>query len=146
MEDETHSTLVFPLSYIGLKTLFSDYQIRMEENLTLPEITNHYAALSSEFGYEVKIPESFIDNVGRQFVTLKNVKAAIAIYQIGLKGYPPNFTMLDGLAEVYEADNQPKLALETYQKADALTDKQPASVRANRQKKMAELAQKLKDR
>ena len=144
MEDETHSTLVFPVSYIGLKTLFSDYQIKLDEKITLADITNHYAALSSEFGYEVVVPESVIINIGHQFVNFKKVKDAIALYQIGVKNYPLNFMMLGGLAEAYEADAQPKLALETYQKADGLTEKQPASVRANRQKKIVELTQKVK--
>ncbi len=143
MEDETHSTLVFPGSYFGLRTLYADYLIPMTEKMTLTEITDHYAALSKEFGFEVRIPRGRINGVGGQFKTLKMFKDAIALYQIGLKSYPPSIEMLDGLAEVYEADNQTKLALETYQKADALTAEQSETRRANRKGKIENLKRQL---
>lgn len=145
MEDETHSTLVFPGSYLGLRTLFADYRIQLSEKITLADITNHYAALSKELGYEVRIPSGTINGVSGQFVTLKMFKDAIALYQIGLKSYPPSLEMLDGLAEAYEADNQPKLALETYQKADALTEEQSETQQARRKTKIQSLKKQLID-
>ncbi len=143
MEDETHSTLVFPGSYIGLRTLYADYLIPYTEKMTLADVTNHYAALSKEFGYEVRIPQGRITGVAGQFKTLKMFKDAIALYQIGLKSYPPSLEMLDGLAEAYEADNQQKTALETYQKADALTEEQSETQRANRKAKIESLKKQL---
>lgn len=143
MDEETHSTLVFPGSYIGLRSLYADYLIPYTEKMTLADVTDHYAALSKEFGYEVRIPRGRITGVSGQFKTLKMFKDAIGLYQIGLKVYPPSLEILDGLAETYEADNQPKLALETYQKADALTGEQSETQRKTRQSKIDSLKKQL---
>lgn len=143
MEDETHSTLVFPGTYFGLRTLYADYLIPYTEKMTLADVTNHYSTLSKEFGYEVRIPQGRITGVGNQFKTLKMFKDAIALYQIGLKSYTPSTEMLEGLAEAYEADAQPKLALETYQKADVLTEEQSKIQRAKRKSKIESLKKQL---
>jgi predicted alpha/beta superfamily hydrolase len=135
LDQEEHSTLIYPGLYFGLRWLFSDFKMELQEATTLADITKYYDKLSDDYGYKVLIPEATLNNFTGQLLHLKKVKQAVTTAELRVQLYPKSVRALDQLGAVYEADGQSDKALKAYQSAQALSEPQDDE-RTTRQSKI----------
>ncbi len=62
--NETHGTVVYPGTYLGLKGLFADYRAVARPDWTVAEMDAYYAALSRTYGFDVVVPRAMMAMVG----------------------------------------------------------------------------------
>ena len=88
--DERHYSLVHRSTYSGLRFLYRYWQPpeAVEERAVFAEYENHYARLSEEFGYEIKIPMQTVIRLGNQLLREKRYEEGIRIKRHNLELYP----------------------------------------------------------
>ena len=125
---ESHQTMVYPMSYIGLKHMFSDYYFRNVEadlapspditrNLTVADIRAYYEGLSKKYGYRVEIPEGVLDRHGRDQAVLKQPEKAISALQLNVKMHPRSLNAQLTLGSVAARLGRSDLARQAYEEA-----------------------------
>ncbi|HRH44503.1 MAG TPA: alpha/beta hydrolase-fold protein [Pyrinomonadaceae bacterium] len=101
LENETHSSLVFPGVYLGLREIFSDFAFKFEENTELNAVQSHFAKLSADYGYTVPVPESIYNNLSGQLIYLKKLKEAVATCEFWIKDYPNSSPAFENLGKAH---------------------------------------------
>ncbi len=110
---ESHGTTPFRSTFDGLALLFSRYVYPFAlADSGVAKLEKHFAALSGDFGFEIKPPESVVNTMGYILLGEKKVADAIAMFQFNVAKYPQSANVYDSLADGYEQDNQLKLAAE----------------------------------
>lgn len=117
LENETHSSLVFPGTYIGLREIFSDFAFKFEEKTDLKSIQNHYTKLSENYGYKVSIPEPVYNNLSGQLIHLKKLKEAVATGENWIKDYPNSSLAYQSLGKAYLENGNKDLAINCLNKS-----------------------------
>ena len=124
--DEDHGSLVMRAHDRGLRKVFAGWQLPREKDGSiaggLPGAEKHFAALSQRLGYEVKVPEALINQLGYQLLLApeKKVAEAIEVFKVNVERYPESANVHDSLGEAYEAAGQLDLARAGYEKAIAI--------------------------
>lgn len=124
MKTESHGSIPFKSVYNGLEFIYAGW--RLSDDIAskgIEEIKNHYSNLSRKFGYQIDIPEAFINRQGYLLMGQRKMKLAIEMFEYNVKAFPNSANVYDSLGEGYEANNQFKLALENYKKAVELGEK-----------------------
>jgi uncharacterized protein len=81
--------------------------------MTLAAADEHYAKLSSRFGYRIATPEGLINQLGYRLLGAKSTAAAIDIFRTNTERYPDSANVYDSLGEALEAGgrlNEAKIA------------------------------------
>lgn len=99
LENETHASLVFPATYLGLREIFSDYAFKFEENTDLNAVQNHFAKLSTNYGYTIQVTEPIYNNLSGQLIHLKKLKEAVATCEFWVKDYPNSSLAYENLGK-----------------------------------------------
>jgi uncharacterized protein len=119
--DETHSTTELRAHYVGLRSIFADWQMPRDDNGTpiggMNAIEQHYRALSERYGYQVPIPENVINGFGYRLLEGKKYDEAIGVFQRNVELFPGSANVYDSLADGYESAGKLDLALQNCQKA-----------------------------
>jgi tetratricopeptide (TPR) repeat protein len=121
-KDDNHASVVLPVYYAGLREIFEGWE--PPTNGSLIDLENHYKKLSKRFGYEIKIPEAALNQIGYQFLNAKRFDEAISAFRKNAENYPNSANVYDSLAEAYEKNGQLKQAKENFEKAYDLAVKQ----------------------
>ncbi len=117
-EDDDHASVPLKSLYNGLETLFHGWRYSKplaESNMA--ELEKHYSNLSSKYGFDIKIPEFIVNQLGYQIKGKGNIDEAIEIFKYNVKNYPESANVYDSLGEAYEAKKQYDLALQNYKSA-----------------------------
>lgn len=77
----------------------------------------HYRELSRRYGFEIKLPEGPVNNLGYQLIGKKRYEEAIAVLQRNVELYPGSANVYDSLGEGYENAGKLDLATARFQKA-----------------------------
>lgn len=117
LENETHSSLVFPGTYMGLREIFSDFPFKFEQNTDLKTVQSHFNKLSENYGYNVSTPESIYNGLSGQLIHLKNFKEAIAVGEIWIKEYPKSSLAYEILGKIYLESGNKDAAINYLNKA-----------------------------
>ncbi|MBX7174603.1 MAG: tetratricopeptide repeat protein [Pyrinomonadaceae bacterium] len=125
LENETHSSLVFPGTYFGLREIFSDFAFKFEEKTDLAAVQKHYRKLSENYGYSVSIPEQIYNNLSGQLIYLKNFKDAIAAGEAWVKDYPKSSSAYETLGKAYLENGNKELAINSLKKSIELNPENP---------------------
>jgi predicted alpha/beta superfamily hydrolase len=121
--DEDHGSIVMRAHDRALRKVFAGWQLPREKDGSiaggLAGAEKHYAALSQRMGYEVKVPEALINQIGYQLLLApeKKVDEAIEVFKVNVERYPESANVHDSLGEAYEAAGKLDLARAGYQKA-----------------------------
>ncbi len=121
--DEDHGSIVMRAHDRGLRKVFAGWQLPREKDGSiaggLAGAEKHFAALSQRLGYEVKVPEALINQLGYQLLLApeKKVAEAIEVFKVNVERYPESANVHDSLGEAYEAAGKLDLARAGYQKA-----------------------------
>jgi uncharacterized protein len=130
--DDNHASVVLPAYYAGLRKIFAGWT--PPQTGSVGELENHYKKLSEKFGYEIKIPEAMLNQIGYQFLRSGNFLEAIEIFKKNVANYPDSANVYDSLAETYEKNGQLKQAAENYEKAYKIAETQGNHQLANASK------------
>ncbi|HMS43175.1 MAG TPA: alpha/beta hydrolase-fold protein [Pyrinomonadaceae bacterium] len=114
-KNDNHGSVVLPAYYAGFRKIFAGWTPPTTGNLT--DLENHYKNLSKRFGYEIKIPETMLNQVGYQLLGANRFDEAIAAFRKNVENYPNSANVYDSLAEAFEKNGQLKQAAEFYEKA-----------------------------
>ena len=125
LENETHSSLVFPGTYFGLREIFTDFAFKFEEKTDLAAVQKHYRKLSENYGYSVSIPEQIYNNLSGQLIYLKNLKDAIAAGEMWIKDYPKSSSAYEILGKAYLENGNKELAINNLKKSIELNPENP---------------------
>lgn len=125
LENETHSSLVFPGTYFGLREIFTDFAFKFEEKTDLAAVQKHYRKLSENYGYSVSIPEQIYNNLSGQLIYLKNLKDAIAAGEMWIKDYPKSSSAYENLGKAYLENGNKESAINNLKKSIELNPENP---------------------
>ena len=104
-----------PAYYAGFRKIFEGWTPTVSGNIS--DLENHYKKLSQRFGYEIKVPEATLNQIGYQLLNAKRFDEAISAFKKNTENYPNSANVYDSLAEAYEKNGQLKQAKENYEKA-----------------------------
>ncbi|MDF1547475.1 MAG: alpha/beta hydrolase-fold protein [Bacteroidales bacterium] len=117
-EEDNHGTTPYLSVFNGLKFIFSDWQLPLITFAKgLEAMDEHYHAISSKYGFEVKTPENQINALGYNYLQNKDFDNAIMVFKENVKRYPESANVYDSLGEAYEKNNQLKMAKQNYEMA-----------------------------
>ena len=113
-------------------SIFEWFQMEKTELFNIPEtpsselldILNYRAEkLRSHFGFEVPpFPEDLITMSGYMNMDMGQVEKAKMFFEQGIKYFPKSANMYDSMADYYEANDDPKAALEFVKKAYKISE------------------------
>ena len=116
MKNESHVSIPHRSIYDGLEMLYEDWAIPNEAAAAgLESVLNHYKNLSESFGYRIPVSEGFLNNLGYQFLNIRDLEEALKIFAYNVKLYPNSANVYDSYGEALERDSQLGKALENYQ-------------------------------
>jgi|WetSurMetagenome_2_1015567.scaffolds.fasta_scaffold174907_1 predicted alpha/beta superfamily hydrolase len=120
MEDETHSTMVFPGTYFGLRDIFSDYFFELNENANDKSIMDYYTSLSAKYGYTVTIPQQIYNFLWDISMNAKKYNEAVNYGEMRIKYYPNSYRAYMDLGNTYIHTGNKELAIIFLTKASKL--------------------------
>jgi len=118
LDGEDHGTIPLPSVYAGLRAFFPRWQVPpFVQTEGLVAIDDHYASLSSDYGYKIQTPEALINNLGYQALGTQDVEKAVEILRTNVQRYPSSANVYDSLGEAIEATGNLEEAFKLYSKA-----------------------------
>lgn len=117
IDSETHSTMVFPGSYFGLRDIFSDYFFQLDEKANETSVLSYYDALSKKYGFSITIPQQIYNFLWDQEMMAKNYKKAIAYGELRIKFYPRSYRAYVDLGNTYRQMNNNEMAAKMFSAA-----------------------------
>ena len=125
MPDEDHGTVVLRSHYFGLRKVYDGWQMPRDPMNGaiaggLKAADEHYAKLSTKFGYQLQVPEVMINQIGYQHLFADEIDKAIEVLKIQVERYPESANPYDSLGEAYERAGKLDLAVPMYEKAAAI--------------------------
>ena len=122
MDDEDHGSVVLRSHYAGLRKIFAGWQIPRDPNTGaivggLSGMEEHYKKLSQKFGFNIPVPEAYINQLGYQLLGAGKKEEAIAVFKTNVERYPNSANVYDSLAEAYEKSGRLDLARPNYDRA-----------------------------
>lgn len=120
--DEDHLSTVLRAHYAGLRTVFSGWQVGLDEKTgllggSLSAVEQHYRDISDRFGYSILIPENVLNILGYQLMALKKNTEATAVFERYVELYPGSPNAYDSLGEALEAAGNFEAAARNFKKA-----------------------------
>jgi hypothetical protein len=119
--EETHGSVVLPGYYQGLRKIFIGW---LPKTGNVAELESHYKGLSERFGYQINVPENFLNQIGYQLLGEKKLEEAIGVFKKSCLLYPNSPNVYHSLAEALEKNGQLKQARENYEKSYKMAEAQ----------------------
>jgi tetratricopeptide (TPR) repeat protein len=109
---------LFPWNELkGLNKFFDDTSSASTADL-INLIDSYYKNLSTHFGYKIIPPESFMNNLGYDFLYVpKKQDKAKAIFNMNVQNYPTSSNVYDSMGDYYMVEKDSIKALELFTKA-----------------------------
>ncbi len=119
LDDENPGSTPLRSTYQGLKSIYAGWQVPQEKLIAgeMGVIRAHMKGLTRRFGYEIKIPENLINNLGYGQLRSGNTEKAVRIFKYNIELYPDSANVYDSLGELLEAEGKLKSAQANYRKA-----------------------------
>lgn len=128
----SHTDMVIPGTYDGLKFLFAWYADLQQElvdaadpfigiNKTTEEliksIESIHQRMSEQFGYEVKPQEAMINALGYWALQAGDLARSKLFFEMNVKNYPESANVYDSLGDFYLASEQKEKAIQFFKEA-----------------------------
>jgi predicted alpha/beta superfamily hydrolase len=118
MENEDHGSVPHKTIYDGLEFIYSGWRMTNDQLAKgVDAIDEHYNNLSRHFGYEIKIPEFLINQLGYQYINKNMISDALIAFKRNIELYPNSANVHDSMGDAYVAAGQLIHAKESYSKA-----------------------------
>ena len=121
MEEETHGSIPHRSTYDGLEMLYDGWSIDNFFNTVtkhgIAAVDDHYASLSTRYGYEIKTPEAVVNRAGYTLMGQNQLEAAIAVFERNVQDFPESANVYDSMGDAYKANKEMKKAAKSYEKA-----------------------------
>lgn len=122
-EQEDHGSVPFRSTYAGFRKLYEGWRfenaVEVVADQGLAAVDAHFAALSERFGYDIRTPESVINNIGYGLLWLNRVDDAITVFRSNVERYGRSPNVHDSLGDAYAAAGEWELARRSYAAAVA---------------------------
>jgi predicted alpha/beta superfamily hydrolase len=120
--DDSHGSVPLITEYDALRFIFADYQLDLLRALGNPSyVTDHFARISSAFGYEVRPSEQMLDLLGHVGLSLgRDTTSALALLRMNAELYPKSAQVYDGLGDGWMAKGDTAQAIASFEKALAI--------------------------
>jgi predicted alpha/beta superfamily hydrolase len=150
MPDETHGSAVLRAHYWGLRAVFAPWVLPTDPGTGIltggaAGLKAHFSALSNRVGFEVRPPESSVNQEGYRLLLDNEVELAIEVFRYNVELYPNAANVYDSLGEALEQAGRLEEALDSYSHAVAnaagLKDPRLEIFSANRDRVRAALEQ-----
>jgi uncharacterized protein len=102
---ENHTSINAPVFHHGLREVWSDLTMTQPEPATeqsLKQVEDHYKKASEKYGYQIPIPENFLNTLGYRLMQDNKDGAAIKVFEKNIKLYPASANTYDSFAEALE--------------------------------------------
>lgn len=121
MPGEDHGSVPHRSLYDGLEWVFEGWNLPEAFTLAMAEggegwneINDHYAKLSERFGFEVKVPENLVNQIGYVLLQENRIDDAIRAFEMNTELYPASANVYDSLGDAYDAGCRWDDARESY--------------------------------
>lgn len=117
--DENHFSVTYKGIYDALKFIYTPwfFDYYGKTNLTYNEITQRFNQLSTEYGYPVTPPETFVNNIGYRQLRSGNFNEAIDIFRHNIDNFPASYNAYDSMGEAYMLKGDTATAIRYYEKS-----------------------------
>ncbi|GAB3225162.1 alpha/beta hydrolase-fold protein [Spirosoma arcticum] len=126
---DDHSSVPLITEYDALHFIFAAYRLKLtdpdyeEDNTGLADkLTAHFRAATRQLGYEVKPPESLVNELGTYMVSQQKFKKAESLFKLNVANYPASFNAYDSYGDYLVAQKDTLGAIANYQKALSLKE------------------------
>jgi predicted alpha/beta superfamily hydrolase len=130
MPEEDHGSIPHRSTYDALEWTFEGWNMPDAFEAALEEgeegwsrIEAHYSMLSERFGFEVKVPEAFVNGVGYNLLQMRRVDDAIRAFELNVELYPGSANVYDSLGDGLDAACRWEDARESYARASRMAAK-----------------------
>lgn len=128
-DDEGHGSVPMRSLYDGLKFLFNFYDLSLDrsdfmkaDKSLATKIENHYKNLTYRLGYEMKPPESLINDFGYNYLGMKEYELAEHFFKMNIANFPESANVYDSYADYFIARGKKKKAIKNLKKALSLKE------------------------
>lgn len=125
-KNEDHFSVGYKSMYDGLRFIYSDWFLNPRDTAAVKcyqDIQTHFQRLSTEYGYDIRPGEDFMNECGYQRLNGGHIDQAIAIFAQNVKNHPNSSNAYDSLGEAYFLKGDSKAALDHYKKSVLLNPK-----------------------
>ena len=123
-QNDSHSSVPIIAEYDALHFIFDKYPFELSgkdyDDSTIDVAHNyalHYNEVSGQFGYTVKPPENEVNNMGYEFLQMKQYKKAEAFFNMNIRNYPESFNAYNAYGDYFVAIGNKAKAIENFKKA-----------------------------
>ena len=127
MPEEDHGSIPHRSTYDALEWTFDGWNVPDSILVALGEgeegwsgIEAHYSMLSERFGFDVKVPEGFVNGVGYGLLNMARVDDAIQAFELNVELYPGSANVYDSLGDGLDAACRWEEARESYARASRM--------------------------
>ncbi|HEX8504684.1 MAG TPA: alpha/beta hydrolase-fold protein, partial [Hymenobacter sp.] len=123
--NDTHNSVPLPGTYDALRFLFQPYALSpaLTNDLMNPAakiadaLEAHYRQVSTQVGYPVLPPESFVNEIAYYLLYVGQSTPALELFQLNVRNYPGSFNVHDSLGDYYAMQGQSALAATAFTQA-----------------------------
>ena len=121
MEGDDHGSTTLRSTYHGLQFVYPRWRLpRFADGLE--DMRRHFARLSTEYGYEIELPQGRVNRMGYHLLQIDKIEEAIAAFQFNVEHYPDSANVHDSLGDGLKEAGRLTEALASYERACELAD------------------------
>jgi len=121
MEGDDHGSTTLRSTYHGLQFVYPRWRLpRFADGLE--DMRRHFARLSTEYGYEIELPQGRVNRMGYSLLQNEKIEEAIAAFQFNVEHYPDSANVHDSLGDGLKEAGRLTEALASYERACELAD------------------------
>lgn len=122
--DDNHGSVPLITEYDGLHSIFDFYKLTLRNSYFFDTtfrldsmLDTHYKSISAQFGFTIKPPEDFVNELGNNFLQQKQLAEAGRLFALNVANYPESFNVYDSQGDYYTAIGNKANAAECYKKS-----------------------------